>query len=241
MDTTITKTTMETLVPKLTKSQHANDHWVQHVWALWGERLYYDICSWDVAFGEEEVPDEAEPLDNRFVCASTIAAINYNLWHREDFCRTYDDKVVAANKRLIDVYNQRRNDRIAQFDELVLREHVPGHCCQVSSETLGSIVDRLSITMLKYFHTAQLYMSGNELRLKMGVRLEILRSQVIHLAECADRLDSGLANGTMTFVTFNQLKMYNSSLTNPKMANDGEANHKISANQPPNGLSEMAD
>jgi hypothetical protein len=76
------------------------------------------------------------------------------LWEQEDQARRRDvpDSEIAANNRAIDRYNQARNDAIEAIDEMILAPSAP---CRpnadawMSSETAGSIIDRLSINSLK--------------------------------------------------------------------------------------------
>ena len=67
----------------------------------------------------------------------------------------HDDSEIAANKRAIDGYNQKRNDAIERIDETLLAQLTaatvkPG--ARLNSETAGSMVDRHSILSLKIHH-----------------------------------------------------------------------------------------
>src|SRR5205823_11430724 len=82
---------------------------------------------------------------------------NCQLWAQEDLARRTDvpDSEIAANKRAIDIHNQKRNDAIERIDEQILDrlktvERKPG--ARMNSETAGSIIDRLSIAALKIHH-----------------------------------------------------------------------------------------
>jgi len=82
---------------------------------------------------------------------------NNLLWDEEDLARRKDvpDGAIAANKRAIDGYNQKRNDAIERIDEQLLTalaavKQAPGS--RLNSETAGSMIDRLSILALKIFH-----------------------------------------------------------------------------------------
>jgi len=82
---------------------------------------------------------------------------NCNLWEEEDLARRIDvsDADIAKNKRNIDFFNQNRNDAIEKIDDLILSRLVDINIEEnawVNSETIGSIIDRLSITSLKIFH-----------------------------------------------------------------------------------------
>ena len=82
---------------------------------------------------------------------------NRLLWAQEDEARRTDvpDAAIVQNKRAIDRYNQRRNDAIEAIDDWLLTslQRTPtGPDAWVNSETAGSIVDRLSINLLKLHH-----------------------------------------------------------------------------------------
>src|SRR5512132_4460059 len=73
---------------------------------------------------------------------------NCLLWDEEDLARrrSVPDAEIAANKRAIDGYNQKRNDAIERIDEQLLslfRNKRDG--ARLNSETAGGMTDRLSI------------------------------------------------------------------------------------------------
>ena len=101
----------------------------------------------------------SEPISNPYhdflglVCQQH--SFNYLLWHEEDIARSPDvpDSQIAAVKRAIDGYNQKRNDAIEKLDDaLVERLHAAGTAHQsdarLNTETPGSAIDRLSIIAL---------------------------------------------------------------------------------------------
>src|SRR5215467_529507 len=80
---------------------------------------------------------------------------NCRLWVEEDQARRREvpDSEIAANKRNIDGFNQRRNDAIEKIDESLLALlPAAGADARLNSETAGAMVDRLSILALKVFH-----------------------------------------------------------------------------------------
>ena len=83
---------------------------------------------------------------------------NYLLWHEEDVARSPNvgDERIAAVKRAIDGYNQKRNDGIEKLDAFLLNELagqiVPQAGARQNTETPGSTIDRLSILSLRRYH-----------------------------------------------------------------------------------------
>ena len=82
---------------------------------------------------------------------------NSLLWDEEDRARRLDvgPAEIAASKRLIDRYNQQRNDAVEAIDEALLAQLAgvaPTDSARLSSETAGAMIDRLSILALKIFH-----------------------------------------------------------------------------------------
>jgi uncharacterized protein DUF4254 len=146
---------------------------------------------------------------------------NCLLWDEEDLARRRNvgDAEIAANKRAIDGYNQKRNDAIERVDEQLLLS-IPGMNpdARLSSETAGAMVDRLSILSLKIHHmrlqTLRSDVDGAHVencRLKL-VRLDEQRKD---LAGCLVRLLAECARGESRFKVYRQFKMYNDPALNP--------------------------
>jgi hypothetical protein len=150
---------------------------------------------------------------------------NFVLWHAEDDARRpeADDHTVAAVKRTIDQWNQRRNDAAEQIDALLLQalaDRPPAPGAVQHSETPGMMIDRLSILSLKQFHTReeidrQHAPAGH--RERNLARLAILEQQRDDLAQCLEHLWMQVCSGDRYFKRYQQLKMYNDPELNPAL------------------------
>ena len=148
---------------------------------------------------------------------------NCLLWDEEDLARRVRvaDAAIAANKRAIDGYNQKRNDAIERMDEVMLGalagvRRMPG--ARLNSETAGSIVDRLSILSLKIHHMRLQTMRTDVDRAHIEnctARLFRFLEQRQDLAGCLDRLLAEAARGEGWFKVYRQFKMYNDPNLNP--------------------------
>lgn len=148
---------------------------------------------------------------------------NNLLWDEEDLARRKNvpDSEIAANKRAIDGYNQKRNDAIENIDDLLLQRlaHItPNPDAWLNSETAGSIIDRLSIISLKIFHM-RLQTQRNDVEQAhidaCQQKLNRLMEQRSDLQHCLDTLLAAAADGRAQFKIYRQFKMYNDPTLNP--------------------------
>nr|WP_314543492.1 DUF4254 domain-containing protein [uncultured Massilia sp.] len=149
------------------------------------------------------------------------------LWNEEDRARRLDvpPSEIAAGKRLIDRYNQKRNDAVELIDEALLADlaaALPGGAprpgARLSSETAGAMIDRLSILALKIHHMrihAQRLDAGEEHVRACSAKLERLQAQRQDLMACLDTLLAEARSGLAYFKVYRQFKMYNDPALNP--------------------------
>lgn len=148
---------------------------------------------------------------------------NSLLWDEEDLARRKNvpDSEIAANKRAIDGYNQKRNDAIENIDDWLLQrlsKTEPNPDAWLNSETAGSIIDRLSIVSLKIFHMdLQTQRTDVEQAHIDTCRQKLARlvEQRADLQSCLDTLLATASKGRAYFRIYRQFKMYNDPALNP--------------------------
>ena len=183
-----------------------------------------------VRFHDERVADRtwaksgaARRTDGAWQWIEANHRFNNLLWDEEDLARRTDvpDGAIAANKRAIDAYNQKRNDAIERIDEQLLialatAKQAPG--ARLNSETAGSMIDRLSILALKIFHmrlqTERTDATADHLE-TCRQKLARLVDQRGDLQDCLGALLADCRAGRANFNVYRQFKMYNDPTLNP--------------------------
>ena len=149
---------------------------------------------------------------------------NFQLWHEEDKARVphAPDAEVAKVKRTIDQVNQQRNDLMEQCDGMALAEltkqQLPNPEAPLHTESIGLIVDRLSILSLKIYHTQEEIERANAPEghaLRNRERLATLVEQRDDLERALEALWADVLAGRRRFRLYRQLKMYNEAALNP--------------------------
>ena len=152
---------------------------------------------------------------------------NTKLWSEEDLARRQkvSDTEIAGNKRAIDKFNQARNDYIEKLDNFIINS-IPllnEMLGKQNSETLGAIIDRLSILSLKIFHMQKQTERKDieEAHIKMCLqKLKILNKQREDLGICFNDLMDDCINGGRHIKQYKQFKMYNDPNLNPQIYNE---------------------
>jgi antitoxin component HigA of HigAB toxin-antitoxin module len=173
--------------------------------------------------GEEPSDDGNTETGSVWRWVETNHRYNRLLWDEEDKARRTDVGAaeIATSKRLIDQYNQKRNDAIEALDEAILSalEDVPRDAdARLNSETAGAMIDRLSILALKILHMREQTERGDaspDHIQTCRTKLERLTLQRRDLASCLDNLLREAAQGRAYFKVYRQFKMYNDPTLNP--------------------------
>ena len=150
---------------------------------------------------------------------------NFLLWHEEDIARIIDinpNRIVEA-KRNIDKYNQSRNNAIEKIDEWVLsflHFNNINSANRLHSETVGMMIDRLSIMALKKYHMLEQTTrpdASNEHRDLCKQKVLVLEDQISDLSNCLEYVLGLLIKGELSFKVYRQFKMYNDPSLNPQL------------------------
>jgi Protein of unknown function (DUF4254) len=168
---------------------------------------------------------------------------NCLLWDEEDLARRTrsTDADITANKRAIDGYNQARNDATERVDEFLLISlglidpatagtdqpvSRVNATARLSSETAGSMMDRMSIMSLKIkAMTAQTVRADVEESHRVATKLKLhrLHEQRNDLGACLDELLADSRVGRAYFKVYRQFKMYNDPRFNPVLVAEAKA------------------
>lgn len=209
---------------------------------------FHDQCLSDATW-PREMPTIDEASVWRWV--ATNHRNNCLLWDEEDLARRTlaTDAEITANKRAIDRYNQARNDATERVDEFLLlalglidpatsgsdqpQSRVAGGA-RLSSETAGSMIDRMSIMSLKIkAMRAQTVRSDVDQahRDASAQKLARLNEQRNDLGACLDQLLADSKAGRAYFKVYRQFKMYNDPRFNPVLVAEAARKQAQSAQQ----------
>jgi hypothetical protein len=181
----------------------------------------------DELLGSDNWPtDEIPESDGQMLkLIRALHFFNTSLWNEEDLARRtkVGDAEIAKNKRAIDRFNQSRNDHIEKIDDLIIAALASVKRAEMayrSSETPGSMIDRISILSLKIFHTnkqlARSDIDDDHRRICLN-RAATLSEQRVDLTDCLVTLVREASVGGMYFKVYRQYKMYNDRKFNPAL------------------------
>jgi hypothetical protein len=146
--------------------------------------------------------------------AVELLAVNLRQWLLEDLTRDPKcrDAGIAATKRLIDRSNMARHERITAIDRLVTSAVVPadvvGITHVINSESIGYLVDRLSVWSLKrFFHLRRRTGDGG----RSALQLTALSEQRDFSERCYDRFLAALVAGRGLLPPSGHFKDYGSA------------------------------
>ncbi|MCQ2562270.1 MAG: DUF4254 domain-containing protein [Alphaproteobacteria bacterium] len=152
--------------------------------------------------------------------------MNFRLWHTEDIARRKDvsSKVIADCKYKIDELNQMRTNFYECIDAAftkLLKPKLPQVCEDVqNTETLGMVIDRLSILSLKIYHMNEQKMrtdTSTERVKQAADKLGVLLEQKTALVKAVKYLIKEYISGKKKIAAYYQFKMYNDPELNPQL------------------------
>lgn len=163
--------------------------------------------------------ERADPIEMKegfFLDAYTITRINCQLWHLEDKSRRAEmDTQRGIIKTEIDKTNQQRHDAINRLDEHLvhtLRALKLPEGGRLYTETLGSIVDRLSILVLRLYHTkrelSEPPIETEKLNKLMAIR-NFADKQLEYLRLAGQQQANAIFAGEGQHIAWKSLKLYN--------------------------------
>lgn len=150
--------------------------------------------------------------------ASEIHSCNQFQWNAEARVRDMNlPPVDVVNlKRAIDDSNIRRHTLVQAVDEYYLNQVVAESDlgwddAYLNSETIGQLIDRLSVLTLRVAFFSQ---PSNRVRANEG-DLNLLRAQRDYVCVCYDRFVEHLIEGTGLMLPYKQLKAYSEAELTP--------------------------
>jgi hypothetical protein len=174
------------------------------------------VTNWVQAERDADGPENGEGLR----LAHRLALINTFQWHEEDRSRDLgaDDTVLAEVKRSIDASNRRRVQTIDALDHWYVsaldEAGLQSPEAALTTEGVGSVVDRLSILALKLYHVREACdAAAAEDREALATRLSPLEEQFQDLARWLDHLPGEIAAGRLRLKLYRQVKVYRDAAT----------------------------
>jgi len=169
--------------------------------------------------------DVDNPFDGFLGLVCEQFSYNFRLWHEEDIARSPEvgNERIATVKRAIDRFNQQRNDAIERLDDWITGALescgvVAAADARLNTETVGSVIDRLSILALRIYHLEEQrdrIDASPEHRVNVTRKLAVALAQHDDLSQAGQELVDDIAAGRKRHKTYRQMKMYNDPAMNP--------------------------
>lgn len=174
------------------------------------------IIEWEKS---DKPPEFTEECKGNHIKA--LHKCNYLLWGFEDDIRNPDitDTEIVDLKNKIDQTNKKRAQEIENIDhdvdnliqcQIFLKEFdFEGY--ELNSQSVGQIIDRLSILLLKKYYITQ---CGSDASLNDGnknqkySRAEVISLQIKYIIECLQRFLQKLSTGKAKMLPYKQMKFY---------------------------------
>ena len=182
-----------------------------------------------VALWHQQLIDNPFDGINKLICEQH--ACNFQLWHKEDVARSphATAQEIADVKRDIDKLNQSRNDLIEKIDDEISKLLIEADVLQrkdapINTETVGSVIDRLSIMALRLYHYQEQLQRSNvdpTHHDEVTLRINLCEQQHSDLSLSLQDLLNDLFSGVKQHKTYRQLKMYNDPTLNPAIYETG--------------------
>lgn len=151
---------------------------------------------------------------------------NFVVWHLEERVRQKNiaEKEIVEAEKTIDEHNMKRLQAVEQIDiwiDTVLQSADVQAAADagINSETPGSIVDRLSVLVLKLYHMEQ-HLNNERLDERrsshLNLQRQILQEERDDLANALDALFLEMRQGKKRHKVYRQFKIYNDPSFHPE-------------------------
>lgn len=151
---------------------------------------------------------------------------NFKLWHIEDIARKkdVDVKVIAKCKYEIDELNQQRTDYYESINDVffdILNPYLQSNEeMPQNTETIGSVIDRLSILSLKIYHMKEELARRRVTDMDYASvtrKVSSLQQQKHDLVKAFKYSINEYLSGLKRPINYRQFKMYNDKNLNPEL------------------------
>ena len=141
---------------------------------------------------------------------SDLHETNVTQWSFEDSVRSFDgdDTMVANAKRKIDALNARRHHLVEAIDAAIDEALPQVPSATPSTESPGMVFDRLSVLVIRIYHTEVVAVADRSGANQYMTRLPVLHDQLAMLEEALAALLEEIRAGTKRFVPYQSLKLY---------------------------------